>query len=133
METSLQLELEINFLLTQNRIQSASLSSFQNGPLSHHLNVMWSSRTASVVVPMFTKWEQSVCSNFQGVTLLSFNGKAFAEVLEMRWRVIGEPQIHEADCAVHPVQVQGCWSDDTLMEVSGGSTCELDAVLTMSL
>lgn len=42
-------------------------------------------------------------------TLLSFNGKAFAVVLEMRWRVTGEPQIHEADCAAHPVQVQACW------------------------
>lgn len=48
-----------------------------------------------VVVPTLRKWDQRVCSNFQGVTLLSFNGKAFAVMLEMRLRMIVEPQIHK--------------------------------------
>lgn len=48
-----------------------------------------------VVVPMFKIWDQRVCSNYQGMTLLSFLGKAFATVEERRFRMTVEPQIHE--------------------------------------
>lgn len=56
---------------------------------------MWSSKTVPVVVPMFKIWDQRVCSNYQGMTLLSFLGKAFATVEERRFRMTVEPQIHE--------------------------------------
>ena len=44
---------------------------------------------------MFQKWDQRVCSNYRGVTVLSFLGKAFATVPERRLKMILEPQVYK--------------------------------------
>ncbi|GAA6067179.1 uncharacterized protein LOC106910031, partial [Tachysurus ichikawai] len=41
-----------------------------------------------VVVPLFKKGDQRVCSNYRGITLLSLPGKVYARVLERRIRPI---------------------------------------------
>ncbi|KAI3362094.1 hypothetical protein L3Q82_012420 [Scortum barcoo] len=61
--------------------------------LTHLCNIAWRSGTVSflewqtgVVVPLFKKGDQRVCSNYRGVTLLSLPGKVYARVLERRIR-----------------------------------------------
>ena len=48
-----------------------------------------------VVVPLFKKGDQRVCSNYRGITLLSLPGKVYSRVLERRIRPIVEPWIQE--------------------------------------
>ena len=48
-----------------------------------------------MVVPIFKKGDQRVCSSYRGITLLSLPGKVYARVLERRVRSIVEPQIEE--------------------------------------
>ena len=55
-----------------------------------------------VVVPIFKKGDQRVCSNYRGITLLSLPGKVYARVLEKRVRSIVEPQIEEEQCGFRP-------------------------------
>ncbi|MDF4995661.1 reverse transcriptase family protein, partial [Vibrio parahaemolyticus] len=55
-----------------------------------------------VVVPIFKKGDQRVCSNYRGITLLSLPGKVYARVLEKRVRLIVEPQIEEEQCGFRP-------------------------------
>ena len=55
-----------------------------------------------VVVPIFKKGDQRVCSNYRGITLLSLPGKVFAKVLERRVRSIVEPRIEEKQCGFRP-------------------------------
>lgn len=51
-----------------------------------------------VVVPIFNKGDQSVCSNYRCVTLLSLPGRVYSRVLERRLQQIIEPQIQEQQC-----------------------------------
>ncbi|TWW77426.1 hypothetical protein D4764_12G0008160 [Takifugu flavidus] len=60
------------------------------------LDVTW------VVVPLFKKGEQRVCSNYRGITLLSLSGKVYSGVLDRRVRQIVEPQIQEEQCGFRP-------------------------------
>ena len=55
-----------------------------------------------VVVPLFKKGDQRVCSNYRGITLLSIPGKAYARVLERRLRPMVEHRIQEDQCGFHP-------------------------------
>lgn len=58
--------------------------------LTDHFDVAWRSRTVpldcltGVVVHIFKKGDHRVCSNYQGVTQLSFPEKACASELETR-------------------------------------------------
>ena len=55
-----------------------------------------------VVVPLFKKGDQRVCSNYRGITLLSLPGKVYSRVLERRVRLIVEPRIQEEQCGFRP-------------------------------
>ena len=55
-----------------------------------------------VVVPLFKKGDQRVCSNYRGITLLSIPGKAYARVLERRLRPMVEHRIQEEQCGFRP-------------------------------
>uniref|UniRef100_A0A7N8Y8H8 Reverse transcriptase domain-containing protein n=1 Tax=Mastacembelus armatus TaxID=205130 RepID=A0A7N8Y8H8_9TELE len=59
----------------------------------------WQTR---VVVPLFKKGDRRVCSNYRGITLLSFPGKVYARVLERRIRPVVEPRIQEEQCGFCP-------------------------------
>lgn len=55
-----------------------------------------------VLVPLFKKEHQRVCSNCRGITLLSIPRKVYTRVLERRvWRFV-EPQVHEEQFVIHP-------------------------------
>ncbi|KAK3515164.1 hypothetical protein QTP70_008179 [Hemibagrus guttatus] len=60
--------------------------------LTHPCNIVWWSGTVpldwvtGVVVPLFKKGDQRVCSNYRGITLLSLPGKVYSRVLERRLR-----------------------------------------------
>ena len=55
--------------------------------LTYLCNIVWTSGTVPlewqtvVVVPLFKKGEQRVCSNYQGIKLLSLPGKVHSRVL----------------------------------------------------
>ena len=53
---------------------------------------LWSGRR--VVVHLFKKWDQRVCSNYQG-THSQPPGKVYSRVLERRVQLLVEPQIQE--------------------------------------
>ena len=63
-----------------------------------------------VVVPLFKKGDQRVCSNDQGIILLSLPGKVYSRVLESRERLLVEPRIQEEQCGFLP----GCGTLDQL-------------------
>ena len=46
-----------------------------------------------VVVPLIKKGDRKVCSNYQGITLLSPPGKVYSRVPERKVRLLVEPQI----------------------------------------
>ena len=48
-----------------------------------------------VLVPLFKKGDQRVCSNYQGITLSSLPGKVYSRVLGRRVRLLVEPQIQK--------------------------------------
>ncbi|KAK3521648.1 hypothetical protein QTP70_014696, partial [Hemibagrus guttatus] len=58
--------------------------------LTRFCNIAWRSGTVPldwatrVVVPLFKKGDQRVCSNYRGITLLSLPGKVYSRVLERR-------------------------------------------------
>ncbi len=58
--------------------------------LTRLCNIAWTSRTVPlewqtrVVVPIFKKGDQKVCSNYRGITPLSLPGKVYTRVLERR-------------------------------------------------
>ncbi|KAK3557981.1 hypothetical protein QTP86_005631 [Hemibagrus guttatus] len=58
--------------------------------LTRLCNIAWRSGTVpldwatGVVVPLFKKGDQRVCSNYRGITLLSLPGKVYSRVLERR-------------------------------------------------
>ena len=72
--------------------------------LTRLCSIAWQSGTVpldwqtGVVVPLFKKGDRRVCSNYQGITLLSLPGKVYSGVLERRIRPIVEPQIQEEQC-----------------------------------
>ncbi len=68
-----------------------------------------------VVVPIFKKDDQRVCSNYRGITLLSLPGKVYSRVLERRLQPIVEPQIQEGQCGF----CQGCETVDQLFTLAG--------------
>ncbi|TWW59868.1 Gamma-enolase [Takifugu flavidus] len=55
-----------------------------------------------VVVPLFKKGDQGVCSNYWAITLLSLPGKVYSGVVERRVRRIVEPRIQEEQCGFPP-------------------------------
>ena len=55
-----------------------------------------------MVVPIFKKGDQRVCSSYWGITLLSLPGKVSSRVLERRVRSIVEPQIEEEQSGFCP-------------------------------
>ena len=73
--------------------------------LTRLYNIVWSSGTVSlecqtgVVVPLFKKRDQRVCSNYRGITL---PGKVYSRVLEKRVRLLVEPGIQEEQWGFHP-------------------------------
>ncbi|KAK3573272.1 hypothetical protein QTP86_019232 [Hemibagrus guttatus] len=76
--------------------------------LTRLCNIAWRSGTVpldwatGVVVPLFKKGDQRVCSNYRGITLLSLPGKVYSRVLERRVRPLVEPQIQEEQCGFRP-------------------------------
>ena len=54
------------------------------------------------LVHLFKKGDQSVCSNYQGITLLSLPRKVYSRVLERRIQPIVEPRIQEEQCGFRP-------------------------------
>ncbi|KAK3541858.1 hypothetical protein QTP86_008196 [Hemibagrus guttatus] len=72
--------------------------------LTRLCNIAWRSGTVPldwatrVVIPLFKKGEQRVCSNNRGITLLSLTGKVYSGVLERRVRPLVEPRIQEEQC-----------------------------------
>ncbi|KAK3506039.1 hypothetical protein QTP70_003193, partial [Hemibagrus guttatus] len=79
-------------------------------------NIAWQSGAVpldwatTVVVPLFKKGDQRVCSNYRGITLLSLPGKVYSRVLERRVRPLVEPRIQEEQCGFRP----GCGTLDQL-------------------
>lgn len=69
--------------------------------LTHLCSVTWRCGTViaewqtGVVVPIFTKGNQRMCSNYRGITLLSFSGKVYARVMERRHQLTVKPLIQE--------------------------------------
>jgi len=55
-----------------------------------------------MVVPIFKKGDQRVCSNYQGITLFSLPGKGHARELERRLQLIVKPQIQEEQSGFRP-------------------------------
>ncbi|KAK3549447.1 hypothetical protein QTP86_001448 [Hemibagrus guttatus] len=84
--------------------------------LTRLCNIVWQSGTVpldwatGVVVPLFKKGDQRVCSNYRGITLLSLPGKVYSRVLERRVRPLVEPRIQEEQCGFRP----GCGTLDQL-------------------
>ncbi|KAK3538143.1 hypothetical protein QTP70_032395 [Hemibagrus guttatus] len=76
--------------------------------LTRLCNIAWRSGTVpldwatGVVVPLFKKGDQRVCSNYRGITLLSLPGKVYSRVLERRVRPLVEPRILEEQCGFRP-------------------------------
>ncbi|KAK3569761.1 hypothetical protein QTP86_004186 [Hemibagrus guttatus] len=76
--------------------------------LTRLCNIAWRSGTvpldwaAGVVVPLFKKGDQRVCSNYRGITLLSLPGKVYSRVLERRVQPLVEPQIQKEQCGFRP-------------------------------
>ncbi|KAK3566156.1 hypothetical protein QTP86_028452, partial [Hemibagrus guttatus] len=76
--------------------------------LTRLCNIEWRSGTVPldwttrVVIPLFKKGDQRVCSNYRGITLLSLPGKVYSRVLERRVRPLVEPRIQEEQCGFHP-------------------------------
>ncbi|MDG2555341.1 reverse transcriptase domain-containing protein [Vibrio parahaemolyticus] len=76
--------------------------------LTRLCNIAWTSGAVplewqtGVVVPIFKKGDQRVCSNYRGITLLSLPGKVYSRVLEKRVRSIVEPRIEEEQCGFRP-------------------------------
>ena len=76
--------------------------------LTRLCNIAWTSGAVplewqtGVVVPIFKKGDQRVCSNYRGITLLSLPGKVYARVLERRVRLMVEPRIEEEQCGFRP-------------------------------
>ncbi|MGH2507006.1 MAG: reverse transcriptase domain-containing protein [Ktedonobacteraceae bacterium] len=72
--------------------------------LTRVFSVVWSTGRApmdwqtGVVVPIFKKGDQRVCSNYRGITLLSLPGKAFARVLHSRLTEVVDHKIQEEQC-----------------------------------
>ncbi|KAK3561362.1 hypothetical protein QTP86_030660 [Hemibagrus guttatus] len=64
--------------------------------LTRLCNIAWQSGTVpldwvtGVVIPLFKKGDQRVCSNYRGITLLSLPGKVYSRVLERRVRPVLE-------------------------------------------
>ncbi|KAK3535605.1 hypothetical protein QTP70_017246, partial [Hemibagrus guttatus] len=73
--------------------------------LTHLCNIAGRSGTVpldwatGVVIPLFKKGDQRVCSNYRGITLLSLPGKVYSRVLERRVRPLVEPRIQEEQCS----------------------------------
>ena len=66
--------------------------------LTRLCNIAWTSGTVplewqtGVVVPLFKKGDQRLCSNYRGITLLSLPGKVYSRVMERRVpRLVEEP------------------------------------------
>ncbi|KAK3514608.1 hypothetical protein QTP70_021525, partial [Hemibagrus guttatus] len=76
--------------------------------LTRLCNIVWWSGTVpldwvtGVVIPLFKKGDQRVCSNYRGITLLSLPGKVYSRVLERRVRPLVEPWIQEEQCGFRP-------------------------------
>uniref|UniRef100_A0A8C6PMX5 Reverse transcriptase domain-containing protein n=1 Tax=Nothobranchius furzeri TaxID=105023 RepID=A0A8C6PMX5_NOTFU len=76
--------------------------------LTRLCNIAWTSVAVpldwqtGVVVPLFKKGDNRVCSNYRGITLLSLPGKVYSGVLERSVCRIVEPQIQEEQCGFHP-------------------------------
>ena len=76
--------------------------------LTRLCNIAWTSGAVplewqtGVVVPIFKKGDQRVCSNYRGITLLSLPGKVYSRVLERRVRSMVEPRIEEEQCGFRP-------------------------------
>ncbi|KAK3562609.1 hypothetical protein QTP86_002090 [Hemibagrus guttatus] len=71
-------------------------------------NIAWRSGTVpldwatGVVVPLFKKRDQRVCSSYRGITLLSHPGKVYSRVLERRVRPLVGPRIQEEQRSFRP-------------------------------
>ncbi|KAK3508064.1 hypothetical protein QTP70_012241 [Hemibagrus guttatus] len=76
--------------------------------LTRLCNIAWWSGTVPlnwatrVVVPLFKKEDQRVCSNYRGITLLSLPGKVYSRLLERRVRSLVKPWIQEEQCGFCP-------------------------------
>ncbi|TWW74372.1 R2DM Retrovirus-related Pol polyprotein from type II retrotransposable element [Takifugu flavidus] len=89
--------------------------------LTRLCNIAWTSGAVpldwqtGVVVPIFKRGDQRVCSNYRGITLLSLPGKVYARVLEKRIRLLVEPLIEEEQCGFRP----GHGTTDHLFTLAG--------------
>ncbi|KAK3540800.1 hypothetical protein QTP86_001980 [Hemibagrus guttatus] len=76
--------------------------------LTRLCNIAWQSGTVPldwairVVVPLFKKGDQRVCSNYRGITLLILPGKVYSKVLERRVQPLVKPRIQEEQCGFRP-------------------------------
>ncbi|TWW62709.1 hypothetical protein D4764_04G0013560 [Takifugu flavidus] len=90
--------------------------------LTRLCNIAWTSGAVpldwqtGVVVLLFKKGDWRVCSNYRGITLLSFPGKVYSGVLERRVQRIVEPWIQEKQCGFRP----GRGTEDQLYTLSRG-------------
>ena len=76
--------------------------------LTHLCNIACTSRAVplewqtSVVVLLFKKGDQRVCSNYQGITLLRLPEKVYSRVLERRLQLLVEHWIQVEQCGFCP-------------------------------
>ena len=89
--------------------------------LTHLCNIMWTSRAVpldrqtGVVVPLFKKEDQKVCSNYRGIPLFSLPAKVYAGVQERRVRSIVKCRVQEQQCGF----CSGCETLDPLYTLIG--------------
>ena len=76
--------------------------------LTRVCRVAWREGRASVdwqtgiIVPVFKKGDWRECSNYRGITQLSFPGKIYARVLERKCRTIVEPKTQDTQYGFRP-------------------------------
>ena len=76
--------------------------------LTRLCSIAWQSGTVpldwqtGVVIPLFKNVDRKVCSNYQGIILLSLPEKVYSRVLERRIQLIVEPRIQEEQCSFRP-------------------------------
>ena len=55
-----------------------------------------------VIIPIFKKGDRKQCTNYRGISLLSFPGKVYAKCLERKCREIVESKLEDGQCGFRP-------------------------------
>ena len=56
-----------------------------------------------VIIPIYKKGNRKKCTNYQGISLLSLSGKAYAKCLKRKCREIVELKLKDGQCGFRPI------------------------------